>query len=47
MTFLVSKIGYFQVQPMVYSIFNYGMSLGKEVTGTFGHIYTPLFATRG
>ena len=29
---LVSRIAYFQVQPMVHSIFNFLMSLGKKIT---------------
>ena len=29
---LVSRIAYFQVRPMVYSIFNFLMSLGKKIT---------------
>ena len=30
--FLVSRIAYFQVRPMVHSIFNFLMSLGKKIT---------------
>ena len=29
---LVSRIAYFQVRPMVHSIFNFLMSLGKKIT---------------